>query len=219
MNKKSEYEANRADWKRQYEIAERKMGELTASYELSQRDLSENLNQTLREGNQGIYVTTVQQQSNAHASASINSENQDLMYAELADLQEQLRGQVGSVISNAAGSGFRNTEGTTTAGLISDAEATAQEQYSRQLRAVQLSAYENYVSAANDYFSSNVQLENYRRAIANAQNTFDIKSEQLELDYTSNYNDLNDTYNYYKGLYDNSTWGAEEGWAAFLGGL
>ena len=219
FNKEAEYKAQKAEYKRQYEIATRKLSELEVSYNLQQEDLSESLKQTKIEANQGIYTTGIAQAQNARSSAYINVENQSLMYNELADIQREGIQAVGSAVSSAAGSGFRNSEGSSVANVIEETETSAGRRYETSRRQIQLSSYQSYMQAANDYFSANVQLENYRQAIANAENTFDIKSRQLTADYTSQKNDLTDTQSYYKSMYENTNWDAWKGFLAFVGGI
>ena len=151
----------------------------------------------------------------AVASVS-NTENQALMYAQLASLQRQNIQTVDSTVQSVATSGFRNTGSG--ANAINEASRRAAESYDQNLRTVQLSAYQNYMQAANDYFSSNIQIEGYRASSRNAQENYSLQRDMLESQYAYDREVTRGEIGYWEGIRDNSNYGFWDGVADFFSG-
>lgn len=189
---------------------------LEESYNENQRQLEQSLSQTLSQNNQNIWSTERAQQNNLAVASVSNTENQALMYASLASLQRQNMATVDSTVQSVASSGFRNTGSG--ANVINEAGRRASESYNQNLRATQLSAYQNYMQAANDYFSSNIQIEGYRASSRNAQENYSLQREMLESQYAYDREVTSGEIGYWEGIRDNSNYGFWDGVADFFSG-
>ena len=189
---------------------------LEESYTENQRQLEQSLSQTLSQNNQGIWSTERAQQNNLAVASVSNTENQALMYAQLASLQRQNIQTVDSTVQSVATSGFRNTGSG--ANAINEASRRAAESYDQNLQTVQLSAYQNYMQAANDYFSSNIQIEGYRASSRNAQENYSLQRDMLESQYAYDREVTRGEIGYWEGVRDNSNYTFWDGLADFFGG-
>ena len=214
--KKSEETISNANY--QLGQLELKGQRLDENYAENQESLLASLDQALDAGTQGIWSATVAQRNNMSLAATTNTENQSIAYAQLASLQRQNSRAVGSTVQTVATSGFRNTGSG--ANAIAESEKEAQRSYDTQRRQIQLSAYEGYMQAANDYFSANVQIEGYRESMRNAQDDYDLKSSMLESQYNYEMEVLQGEQGYWEGIRDEAEKNKGKNAAgAFLGGL
>ena len=187
---------------------------LWESFRENQAQLETSLDQTLDANNQNIWALGVSQQNNLRISAVSNTENQALMYANLASVKQEGRQAVGNAVQTAAVSGFRNTGSVS--GTVIAAEEEASEAYDVAYRQIQLSAYQGFMQAANDYFSANVQLEGYRESSRNAQENFSLQSSMLKSQYQYDKTRTEAERNYWQGIYDSNNL---SGWDAFWTGV
>lgn len=209
--------ANRAEANYNLDQLGLKSDYLEQNYNDNQEKLLADLDAALDEGTQGIWSTTVAQRNNMSLAATTNTENQSIAYAQLASLQRENSRTVGSTVSAVAGSGFRNTGSG--ANAIAEAERDAERSYELQRRSIQLSAYQGYMQAANDYFSANVQIEGYRESMRNAQSSYDLEKKMLDSQYAYENEVLQGEIGYWEGVRDNSdyTWG--DFFGDFFGGF
>ena len=214
---KREVEAQKAEAEYNLDQLELKEDRLLEAKNENLAKLELSLEQALNEGRQGIWSTSVAQQNNMRASAFSNTENQAIMYSQLASLQRQNLQSVGSAEQAVATSGFRNTGSG--ANAIAETERVASDTYEQSRRQIQLSAYQGYMQAADSYFASNVQIESYREAMRNAEDNFSIQSEMLESQYQYDLDVLAGEKGYWKGVSDNSTYTFWDGLADFFGGF
>ena len=210
QQKQNEYEANIAN--ANYNIGQLQLQKenLFDTYENNQAQLKADLSSTLRENNQGIYATTVAQKTNASTAAHSNTENQRQMYQELASLQREGMTSVGSAVSTAAQSGFRNTGSNRN--LIREAQRASDTAYESARRNIQLSAYAGFQQAASDYFSANVQLEAYRQSNRNARESFSLKSSALTTEYRYNTERIEGEIGYWEGVRDSNEFAKNDFW-------
>ena len=183
----------------------------------NQDQLSASLADTLQQNSQGIFSASVAQQNSLQSSAVSNTENQAIMYAQLASIQRQNLQSIGSAEQAVATSGFRDTGSG--ANAIEETRRVAEQTYDTSRRQVQLSAYESYMQAADAYFSGNVQIEAYREASRDAQANFDIQSSMLESQYNYDKAVLEGEIGYWEGVRDNSNYTFWDGLSDFFGGF
>ena len=91
----------------------------------------------------------------------------------------------------------------------------------KQRKQVQLSAYQGYMEAANNYFSANAQMESLRMSNRNANENFRLGLKSLTDEYENNRALLEAEQSRYQSQYDSmgewEWW--DEGVADFFGGL
>lgn len=183
----------------------------------NQDQLSASLADTLQQNSQGIFSASVAQQNSLRSSAVSNTENQAIMYAQLAAIQRQNLQSIGSAEQAVATSGFRATGSG--ANAIDETRRVAEETYDTSRRQVQLSAYESYMQAADAYFSGNVQIEAYKEASRDAQANYDIQSSMLESQYKYDKAVLKGEIGYWEGVRDESNYTFGDFLGDFLGGF
>lgn len=191
-------------------------GRLEETYIENQRQLSSSLEQTLDQNNRGIWAAERTQQSNLATASVSNTENQALMYAQLASLQRENIQTVDSTVQSVATSGFRNTGSG--ANAINEASRRAAESYDQNLRTIRVSAYQNYMQAANDYFSSNIQIEGYRASSRDARENYSLRKSMLDSQYAYDREVTRGEIGYWEGVRDNSDYTFWDGLADFFGG-
>ena len=218
--KKSQYKANAAEAKYNISQLDLQLDRLLEEFNENQDSLEFSLGSTLRSNAQGLRTTATAQANALTTASTANTANQALMYANLAAVQRQGMLSVGSAVMGAATSGFRNTGSV--AANVSTAREEASRAYDQTRQQVMISSYQSYMQAANDYFSSNAQLEAYRQSSRNAQVDFSLKSSALQNQYEYNKKRTEAEKEYWEGVKDSNETASTSGRQYFLdliGGL
>lgn len=216
MQGQKETEARRAEAQYNIDQLDLQLENLADTYEANQADLLADYRSTRRANNQSIWATEAARGANAGAAAYLNTENQGLMYEELAALQRSGLQSIGSAVNQASLSGFRNTGSARN--LVDETRRNADASYDQSRRGIQLSAYQGYMQASNDYFSANVQLESYRQSNRDALERFNSQGEALEMQYQYDRNRLQGERGYWQGILDGAVYTSEDAFADFASG-
>lgn len=208
VNSKSNHEAQRNELAFQVEQLGAQIDSLEASYRDNLNQLVADRDETIASNNYNLAVVGRNQQEQANLAAIANVASSRNAYEQLRDTQLAGLSSIASAEQNAAVSGFRNTG--TNAAAVNEAIRTAGRVYETQRRNVQLSSYQNYMEAANDYFSANIQMEGYRQNIRNANRNYGLSFEALTSEYNANRDILSAQQENYQAQYD--AMGEWNGW-------
>ena len=178
---KEQRAANRAEASYNIEQLENQLDRLLEQFNENQEQLETALDQTIEGNNQSMWAADISQQNNLEIAGASNEQKQALQYAQLASIQRQGSQSVGATVQSVSTSGFRNTGSAMN--IVNETERSAREAYDQAYQQIQLSAYQSFMQAANDYFSANVTIEQYRESSRNAEENFDLQSEALLSQY------------------------------------
>lgn len=200
VNSESNHNAQRNELAFQVEQLGAQIDSLDTSYRDNLNQLTADRDETIASNNYNLAVTGRNQQDQANLAAIANVASSQNAYEQLRDTQLAGLSSIASAEQSVAVSGFRNTG--TNAAVVNEATRTAGRVYETQRRNVQLSAYQNYMEAANDYFSANIQMEGYRQNIRNANRNYGLSFDALTNEYNSNREMLSAQQEYYQAQYD-----------------
>ena len=208
--------AQRAEAQMNIDNLDLELDRLLETFNEGQRELEASLDQSISAGNQGIWAVSTSQANSLRTSSVSNQQNQESLFEQLAEVQRQGMQAEGAAVQTAAVSGFRDS-GTVGSNIDAARRASARS-YETARGQVQLSAYQGYMKAAEDYFSSNVQIESYRESIRNARETFSLRSNALRSQYDYQKRQAQNQREYWEGVYDESDYTFWDGVADFFGG-
>ena len=210
IQKQNQYSANMAEASYNIKQLDLQLGRLLETYNENQAQLDTTLKQTLSQNNQALYVTSVAQKNAATTASNANVANQENLYLQLATLQRQNLQSVGSAVSAAARSGFRDSGSNRN--IIEETERTADESYEQARNQITLSAYTSFEQAASDYFSANVQMESYRESSRNANENYRLQSSMLTSEYRYNKQRTEAERSYWQGVYESNKHAKNDFW-------
>ena len=159
---------------------------LDLNYDNSVAELTANRDQTIAANNLSLAITGRTQKEQADIASISNVVSQQSLYEQLRGTQEEGLYAIDAAVANAASSGFRNSAGSSTNRVIGATERSVARTYDTQRRQVQLSAYQGYMEAANNYFSANAQMESLRMSNRNANENFRLQLKSLTDEYENN---------------------------------
>lgn len=175
---------------------------LKTDYENSLTDLTTQRDQAISGANYNIGITSRQQSEQAQLAAVANITTQGLLYEQLQAIQEEGISGVGSATAAVAGSGFRASAGTSSSGVIAQTAEAASRNYENQKTQVDLSAFQMFYEASNNYFSANAQIESYKQTIRNTKTNFKNQYKSLTDSYNTQNNLLTAQIENYQGQID-----------------
>ena len=209
-------QAQRSEAQMNIDNLDMELDRLLETYNENQKELEASLDQSISAGNQGIWATSVAQGNALRTSSASNAQNQASLYEQLAEVQRQGMQSEGVAVQTAAVSGFRDS-GTVRSNIDATRRASARS-YETARGQVQLSAYQGYMKAAEDYFSSNVQIESYRESMRNARENYSLRTDALKSQYDYQKKQAQNQKEYWEGVYDESEYTFWDGVADFFGG-
>lgn len=218
-NSKSNFEAQKSQLIYNRDQVQAQLDALLTEYNNSLAGLELDLSQSLSEYNAGIWSTERAQAVGLSSAATLGTANNAEQYAQLAELNRNNRQAVGTAVQSVATSGFRATGSG--GNVIRETQRRADSNYERAATNARLSAYSSYMDAANNYFSANVQLEDYRRGMRDAKASYEQNLKTLEANKNAQENVLQGQISYYQGQIEGMgewEW-FDEGIRDFFGGM
>lgn len=185
-------------------------GQLNKSYEQSKLELQTEFNQKNKALNNAISYTTSTRNTNAAFASQANTKSNQFMYEDLSMMLEEVVGNQGQAVQNAAMTGFRNTG--TQAKTLSEVEEAKQYQIDRAIETLKLNSAQSFAAASENYFSATSQIEQYRVEISNLKESLEVAKKGLKLDYDIKKQELANAaeeakYEWWEGVLDFLTLG------------
>lgn len=189
---------------------------LTNEYNYNRTVLNNQYDRSVIDINSQIGAESASRDMNALASAAsnVNADKNDRMQLENAIISgTQSRG---ALVQNAAVSGFRNTEGTTTRRGIELGSERIENQIALSRENYNLSVSQRFLSARVSYLNSELRLESYRNQLARNENDFNLQSDYMQSQYQFQMDEYNDQITYYSDVIEDID---SNGWFDVLTGV